>query len=346
VTLFPSLIPYGWNDLALPPGTTPARVTRHDGAMLTVWSVTGELVLRNTVDLDPSPTVGDWLALHGADAADPLAVRIGLVLERSSLLRRQSADDTGDQALAANVDVVLVTCGADRPIKAGRIDRGIAQARDAGATPIVVLTKLGAGDALPIDRGRLEREHPGVEVFLTSALEGEGIADLRAALANRTAVLLGESGAGKSTLTNAIVGNDAALTGEVRSGDAKGRHTTTSRQLHLIPGGGVIIDTPGIRSIGLAADADAIDATFADIVEWAEGCRFSDCAHGGEPGCAVREALDSGELSEQRYDSWRRLQREAASAAIRSDARARHQYARQFGRAARQGQEHKRGSKR
>ena len=338
---FPSLLPFGWKDQPLPLGTSPGRVVRHDGALLTVVSQSGVTVIRNPLDLVPAPTVGDWLAISAADDG-----RIVEVLERSSLLRRQSADDTGDQALAANVDIVLVTCGADRPIKAGRIDRGITQAWDAGATPVVVLTKASAVDVAAIDIGRLELDHPGVAFFVTSALENDGIDELRAALVGRTTVLLGESGAGKSTLTNALVGSDAATTGDVRAGDAKGRHTTTSRQLHLMPGGGVIIDTPGIRSIGLAAGSTAIDASFADIVDWAEGCRFGDCAHQGEPGCAVRAAVLSGELSEQRFDSWRRLQREAASAAVRSDARARHQYARQFGRSAKQGQVRKRGTNR
>ena len=338
---FSPLLPFGWKDQPLPPATAPARVIRHDGALLTVVSQSGVAVVRNPRDLAVSPTVGDWLAIAADDGG-----RVVEVLERTSLLRRQSADDTGDQALAANIDIVLVTCGADRPIKPGRIDRGIMQARDAGATPIIVLTKAGAANAAAIDLGRLELEHPGVAFFVTSALEGDGIDELRATLAGRTAVLLGESGAGKSTLTNALVGSDAATTGDVRSGDAKGRHTTTSRQLHLIPGGGVVIDTPGIRSVGLAADPAAVDASFSDIVDWAEGCRFGDCAHDGDPGCAVREALKSGELSEQRFDSWRRLQREVASATIRADARARHQYARQSGRAAKQGQARKRGTNR
>jgi len=343
VSSFSTLQPFGWNDQPLPAGTFPARVIRHDGALLTAITSTGVISIRNSPALEPAPTVGDWIALSDAPDGDQRIVR---VLDRTSFLRRQSVDDTGDQALAANIDVVLITCGVDRPVKPGRIDRGITQARDAGAIPVVVLTKAGAADADVVDIGKMQREHPGVSIFVTSALEGRGIDDLRAALAGRTAVLLGESGAGKSTLTNALVGSVAATTGDVRARASKGRHTTTSRQLHVIPGGGVIIDTPGIRSVGIVADAAAVDASFEDIVEWADGCRFGDCAHESEPGCAVREALESGELDRVRYKSWRRLQREAASAAIRADARARHQYARQFGRAARQGQDHKRGTNR
>ena len=155
------------------------------------------------------------------------------VLPRTSLLRRQSAEAQGAQALAANVDVVLVTCGVDRPVKAGRIYRSVAIAWDAGATPVLVLTKAAGHDP---EVSRLELENPGVQVIITSALKGIGVEEVRAVISGRPAVLLGESGAGKSTLVNALLGSDAADTGSVREDDAKGRHTTTSRQLHVLPG--------------------------------------------------------------------------------------------------------------
>ena len=339
---FSELAPLGWNDRraadwranAGTDGAEPARVARHDGSTLSVITATGSRVVRNSPHLDPQPTVGDWLAL-----ADEHVVR---VLERTSLLRRMDADGDRSQALAANVDSVLITCGADRPIRANRIHRSVAQAWDAGATPLVVLTKSQTADVAEVDLPRLELEHPGVELFATSALEGLGIEALREKITGNTSVLLGESGAGKSTLANALLGRNDATTGEVRSGDAKGRHTTTSRNLHALPGGGVIIDTPGIRSVGLFTDADAVNASFAEIGEIAQLCRFADCAHAGEPGCAVADAVASGELDGARYDSWQQLQREVASAARRADPRAAHDYARRFGRAAKEEQARKR----
>ena len=338
---FSALIPLGWTDLRAATWTVdhtadgePARVVRHDGSTLSVVTANGSRVVRNTPHLDPQPTVGDWLVIDG--------VHVTRVLERTSLLRRMDADGDRAQALAANVDFVLITCGADRPIRATRIHRSVAQARDAGATPLLVLTKARTADDDAVDVPRLALEHPGVAVFETSALEDVGIERLRAAIGGRTSVLLGESGAGKSTLANALLGRSEAVTGEVRQGDAKGRHTTTSRNLHVLPGGGVIIDSPGIRSVGLFADADAVNASFTEIQQFAEQCRFGDCAHAGEPGCAVAAAVGSGDLDSARFESWLHLQREVASAARRSDPRAAHDYARRYGRAAKEGQARKR----
>ena len=195
-----------------------------------------------------------------------------------------------------------------------------------------------------VDLPRLELEHPGLRVVACAALEGIGIAELRDLLAGRTAALVGESGAGKSTLNNALLGAEVATTADVRTGDAKGRHTTTARQLHLLPGpeAGSIIDTPGIRSISLAAGADAVDAVFPDVEELAGGCRFSDCGHASEPGCAVRAGADEGKLATERLQGWRRLQRESP---VPRCARPPHQHraeGRRFGRMAKQAQQRKR----
>ena len=328
----PSLEPFGYTSTRaeqLPDGTHPARVVRHDGASLMVITQDGPRSIRATPWLDPQPTVGDWLALRVAEGS-PDDARIDRVLPRTSLLRRLSADTTGEQALAANVDVVLITCGLDRPLRAGRIQRAAAQAWDAGAQPVLVLTKAGAAGAHAVDLPRLELEHPGMQVLVTSAVEGIGLDGIRDVVAGRTSVLLGESGAGKSTLTNALLGREEAATGAVRSGDAKGRHVTTARQLHLVPGSGAIIDTPGIRSLGLFADAESVDATFAEIQGLMAGCRFSDCGHLSEPGCAVLEALAAGDLSQERYDAWRRLQREVANAALRASPHELRKHAKRF----------------
>lgn len=321
----------------LPPATVPARVVRADrGAVLAV-TPSGSLQLRVHPGLDPRPTVGDWLAVNPPADADPAGAppRIAAVLPRESLLRRAAADANGPQALAANVDLVLITVGLDRPVRSGRVDRVAAQAWDAGAQPILVLTK-SAG--VEVDPAPFEMAHPGVPVLVTSALEGQGVTEVADLVAGRTAVLIGESGAGKSTLTNVLLGRREMDTGEVRAGDHKGRHTTTARQLHLVPGpaGGAIIDTPGIRSVGLWTDAESVDASFTDIEELATQCRFSDCAHGGEPGCAVQAALATGDLPPARYESWRHLQREIASSALRSSPHQARKYGKQFSRMAKQ----------
>ena len=339
---YPSLAPYGYLSARaeqLPDHTYPARVVRHDGTAVLVVGPHGLMPLRVTPQLDPQPTVGDWLAVHEPDGGSAQDARLDQVLPRTSLLRRQAAAGGGAQALAANVDVVLITCGLDRPVRAGLIDRAAAQAWDAGAHPVLLLTKVGSSDAADVDLPRLELEHPGMRVLLSSALEGVGLDELREVVAGRTAVLVGESGAGKSTVTNALLGRAEAATGPVRAKDSRGRHTTTSRQLHLMPGpvGGVIIDTPGIRSLGLAADAESVDAAFADIQELAADCRFSDCGHRNEPGCAVLAALGSGLLPQGRYDSWHRLQREVESAAVRSSPQELRKYGKRFSRMAKEG---------
>jgi ribosome biogenesis GTPase len=268
--------------------------------------------------------VGDFVVVSAEGA-------VVAVLPRSGLLRREDPGG-GVQPIAANIDAVLIVCGLDRPVKTGRIQRSVALAWDAGAVPVVVLTKADVHED-PDEMARSVADAtPGVDVLVVSSVGGRGVEDVRAVAAGRTILFLGESGAGKSTLANTLVGEDVAATADVRAGDSKGRHTTTARQLHPLPGGGVLVDTPGIRAVGLWVDPDAVAASFDDVEELAEGCRFTDCAHDTEPDCAVRAAVDAGTLAPARLEAWAALQREARAAARRADPKEQHAYERRFGR--------------
>jgi ribosome biogenesis GTPase len=331
---------YGWGDrwAALlaesgVPGAVAGRVVRHDGVALALALPDGVRQVAFTRALDPAPAVGDWVVV--ADGA-PVAV-----LPRTSLLTRRAAIGESTQQVAANVDGVLVVCGLDRPVRAGRIDRFVTLAWDAGAVPTVVLTKADLIDDPAAVAEEVAASHPGVDVVTASVVDDHGIDDVRALVAGRTFVLVGESGAGKSSLTNALLGDEIMAIGEVRAGDAKGRHTTTTREAHPLRGGGVLIDTPGVRAVGLTADPDAVAATYADVDELAAECRFSDCGHEGEPGCAVALAVEEGRLAAARLDGWRALEREAAAAELRAAPHLLRARNRRFGRMVKDAQRRK-----
>jgi ribosome biogenesis GTPase len=297
-----ALRPFGWGDrwdALLAPGHQPARVVRHDGQLVIV--ATPELRALPVRTAAGDAVVGDWVGLDGDVVAE--------VLPRTSLLRR-AAPDGSYQAITANVDTVLIVCGLDRPVRTGRLQRSVATAWDAGAEPLIVFTKADLDTDAVVDEALAVAADavPYADVLVTSKTTGQGLDELADACRDRTVVLLGESGAGKSSLTNALLGDEVAAVGAVRESDQKGRHTTTSRELRLLPGGGVIIDTPGIRALALWVDAEAIDATFPEIEELAASCRFNDCGHTNEPGCAVRDAVDA-----ERLEGWRSLRREVAA---------------------------------
>ncbi len=263
--------------------------------------------------------VGDWVEVDVR--ATP--ARVVQVHPRSSVLSRASADRTSqEQGLVANVDVVVVVEPALPAPSLGRVERLLVLAWSSGAEPLVVLTKADLhpdGDRLCRD---VQHAAPGVPVLAVSALSGHNLDDIRAHLgAGRTFVLLGPSGAGKSTLVNALAGVDLLEVGEVR-GDGRGRHTTTHRQLVALPDGSVLVDTPGLRAVGLVGDADAVDEVFSEVTELAASCRFRDCAHEDEPDCAVTLAVAEGVLPQRRLASWRKMQREVAYQQRRGDVRA------------------------
>lgn len=272
------------------------------------------------------PTVGDLVQLDDPDPQTPddpgVERRVRTLVPRRTALVRDTAGATSRvQVLAANVDVVLVVEHLDPDPALGRVERLLTLAWRSGARPVVVLTKA---DLVPDPLGMAEEvaaSAPGADVHVVSATDGAGIDALRALLRpGLTFVVVGPSGAGKSTLVNALAGREVMETGERRT-DGRGRHTTTHRELVPLGDGALLIDTPGVRGVGLVADGEALDDAFSDVAELARSCRFGDCRHAGEPGCAVAEAVTSGELSPRRLDSWRRLAREAAHQARRADAR-------------------------
>ncbi len=310
----------GWNDEPLPPHLIPARVTRVDRGACDVIAAGGEMrvnysgALKRAANDDPValPCVGDWVAIDG-DVKEVLARRTAIV--RAGVTPGASHG----QVLAANIDVVYIAEPTVPEIDLGRIERFLALAWESGAQPVVIITKADLG---PVDIPAVEAAAIGATVCVVSSMTGEGLDAVRLR-AGQTAVILGRSGAGKSTLVNALSGADVMATNAIRDGDGRGRHTTVHRELIVLPGGGMIIDTPGLRSIGLYDADNGLAQVFSEIEELAEQCQFRDCAHVTEPGCAVLGAVDSGELTQRRLDSWRKLQREARWMASRTDVRIR-----------------------
>lgn len=265
------------------------------------------------------PAVGDWVVARRADAALAL---IEDVLPRLKQFSRRAAGKAGtEQVLAANIDVAMVVCGLDGDFNLRRIERYLVLTRESGAEPVIVLNKADLCACTGERVEAVERIAAGARVVVLRALESvEAVAQL---VQGRTIALFGSSGAGKSTIANGLLGFERQATAEVRIGDSRGRHTTTNRMLLALPGGGAIIDTPGMRELQLWAGADALDGAFDEIAEFARRCRFADCTHASEPGCAVREGVESGAIERERWESYSKLQRELRHHAIEQDARAR-----------------------
>jgi ribosome biogenesis GTPase len=304
-------------------GLEPARIARVDRGLCE--AITGSGPVRAAFAVphasDPllMPCTGDWAALR--PGREPRLV--ALLPRRGTIVRSSASRTSHGQVLAANVDTVVVAVSLAAPLDAARLERLLALAWDSSARPLVVLTKADLATDAAAVHAEASTLAPGVDVLVTSVTTGENIDVLTALLGGGTTVLLGSSGAGKSSLGNALLGDERLAVGEVRAQDGKGRHTTVRRELVPLPGGGVLIDTPGLRAISLYDAADGLEQVFAEIEELARNCRFGDCAHGTEPGCAVQAAILAGELAERRLDSYRKLQRENAWAAARTDARLR-----------------------
>jgi ribosome biogenesis GTPase / thiamine phosphate phosphatase len=313
----------GWVDsFDLPVHHTPARVTRVDRGACDVIGADGEArvnysgALKRAANDDPValPCVGDWVAING---------EVKAVLARRTAIVRAGVTPGASfgQVLAANIDIVYIAEATVPEIDLGRIERFLALAWESGAQPVVVITKA---DLAVVDISEVEAVAPGASVCLVSSMTGDGLDAVRLR-SGQTAVILGKSGAGKSTLVNALSGADVMATNAIRDADGRGRHTTVHRELIILPGGGMIIDTPGLRSVGLYDSDNALAQVFAEIEELAEHCQFRDCAHETEPGCAVQAAIEAGDLTPRRLKSWRKLRREARYIASRTDVRLRNE---------------------
>ena len=246
------------------------------------------------------------------------------MLPRRTAIERAAASGRAvAQVLAANIDVVFVAMPVTPEPKLALVERMVALAWDSGAIPVIVVTKSDLSAEIDAITADIAEAAPGVDVVAASALAPEGLDALAPyLLPGQTVCVLGRSGAGKSSLVNALLGVDVLDTAEVRR-DGKGRHTTTHRELHVLSNGAVVIDTPGLRGAGLWVSDEGLDRAFADVEELVELCRFNDCSHTQEPGCAVLDAVAEGRLPQRRLDSWHKLQREARWMAVRSDARLR-----------------------
>jgi ribosome biogenesis GTPase len=323
-----SLEDYGWNpffsqafdglESSRAGAVEPARIVLVAGALFELAtgpgevraSLAGRLRHQGTV-----PGVGDWVAV------DAKAGRIEEVLPRRTKLSRKGAGKrTEEQIVAANVDVVFAVMGLDSDFNPRRLERFLATVWESGAKPSVLLTKLDLCAEVEARRREVEEVALGVEVLALSSLDGRGLDEVRRRLRPReTSVLVGSSGVGKSTLINRLLGSEVQSTAPVREWDDRGRHTTSHRELFVLPGGALLIDNPGVREVGLWGGEESLERTFEDVLSLAMNCRFRDCAHDGEPGCAVLEGVRSGTLPEERLSSYRALEKELHYLRARQD---------------------------
>ncbi len=277
------------------------------------------------------PKVGDWVVLDGSN-------RISQVLTRKTTLKRGSAGrEATNQILAANVDTVFIVTGLDSAFNPNKVERYLSLVWSSGAIPVLVLNKVDLMDETSSLKIEAEIHSPGVEVILASSETSEGLSEIRAQLSEGiTAAFIGPSGVGKSTLINSLIGEERMDISDVREVDSKGRHTTVHRQLIVLPDGGMVIDTPGLRELQLA-ESDGIASVFPEVEALAKNCRFRDCTHQSEPGCAVINAVEQGSIQRTRYEHYLKLQSEVHSFEIRQDEHLRRKSEKVWGKLSREG---------
>lgn len=322
----------------------PARVFRQDLNQYHLFSEQGILKgvlpgrLRNdSYSKADLPTVGDWVIVSPISGGEAGQVQIERLLERKSRFSRQEAGESVDeQVIAANIDTAFIVSSLDDDFNINRLERYLLLAWDSGALPVIVLNKADLCDDIQEKLDVLQPVAKGTPIHVVSAKDGDGLDEVRQYMSpGNTCVLMGSSGVGKSTIINALLGYDKFATGEVRTDDSKGRHTTTFRELVVADSGGMVIDTPGMRELQIWADTVALDEHFDDVQDLAARCKFNDCQHQSEPGCAVTAAIAEGSLTEDRLQSYFKLKREIQHFESQENAAAR----------ARRKQEHRRFSK-
>lgn len=326
------------------PSSQPGRIVRLDNSCATAQTASGE----RRIDLpgrlrrgEHSLVVGDWIAIELQGEGEGRAV--GLLPRRTHVARKAAGRQVRRQLLAANVDLVFIVSSMDDDLSERRIERYLTVVHDGGARPVLLLTKAGLVDDPSLFVQRARRVAPGVDVHGIDVVAGLGTERPASYLARgRTAVLVGSSGVGKSTLLNHLVGDVRMATGDVAARDGLGQHTTTHRELFVLPHGGVVIDTPGLRELALWAEASALNQAFAEVEALARGCRFHDCSHGREPGCAVNEAVAAGSLEASRLRGFLDLRQEIERTAAQIPVHEQRRKERQQGRLYREIQTHKR----
>lgn len=310
-------------------GLIPGRVISSEGTMIAATAHGKRRIIlqrrfrQTTTDRVDLPAVGDWLALE-IDASDLGQALVRAVLPRSGTFMRNRLSDGRAQVIAANVDIAFIVSGLDHDLNLRRIERYLVLARDGGIEPVVVLNKADVALDLDAALAAVDDLLDAERLLTISAATGSGMEEIRGLLLpGMTACLLGSSGVGKSTITNALLGEQRQTVRNLRADDSRGRHTTTHRDLFVLAGGALLIDTPGLRTVGVRGDADAVAASFADIEAVAASCRFFDCLHQTEPGCAVLAAIEDGSLAQDRLDSYRKLEAERRAFEARSTERSR-----------------------